>query len=71
MDLIPSGDKRGFTALHHAAHGGHAELIRLLLNDYGISPNMQTQSAAQNTALHLACLHGRIEAGTLWQLMIF
>eukprot|EP00611_Tribonema_gayanum_P023020 TRINITY_DN4747_c0_g1_i2.p1 TRINITY_DN4747_c0_g1~~TRINITY_DN4747_c0_g1_i2.p1 ORF type:complete len:320 (+),score=88.79 TRINITY_DN4747_c0_g1_i2:217-1176(+) len=48
-----------FTALHHAASGGHAAALRLLLSA-GASVSAQNRGA--ETPLFLACYHGHGEA---------
>lgn len=55
---IDSRDSNGWTALMHAANGGHAPIVRLLL-DAGANPHLEND--AKETALHLAAA---AQAGT-------
>ena len=48
-------DEAGWTALMHAAHAGHAAIVRLLLD---AGANVAVQNRAQETALHLAARQG-------------
>ena len=36
--LLHSTDHQGFTMLHWAAQGGHAELVRVILEEYKLEP---------------------------------
>ena len=36
--LLHNTDHKGFTMLHWAAQEGHAEVVRLVLNDYKLDP---------------------------------
>ena len=36
--LLHSTDHKGFTMLHWAAQGGHAEVVRILIKEYNLDP---------------------------------
>jgi ankyrin repeat protein len=49
----------GRTALHKAAYWGHHELCRILLQEYGLDPNVQDFNG--DTALHDAARFGHVK----------
>ena len=53
---VDAPDAAGWTALMHAAAGGHDEIVEMLL-EAGASVNRQNRQG--QTALHLAAIHGR------------
>jgi hypothetical protein len=57
-------DKRAFTALSHAASGGHTEIVALLLQQPGVNPD-QLQVTSQGNPLILAARSGRMDVLTL------
>ncbi|XP_076467301.1 uncharacterized protein LOC143298332 isoform X2 [Babylonia areolata] len=64
MELLQAGaeldtDQEGRTALHYAAHNGHPELCRLLIN-HGCA--LDTQDSGGYTAVQRACSQGQVEA---------
>jgi ankyrin repeat protein len=48
-----------WTALHLAAHEGHAEVVTMLIKNHGADSNASTKCA--NTALHFAAISGHAE----------
>lgn len=52
---IKRKDAEGFTPLHLAAHGGHLEALRLLLES---NPEVDAQGSRGETALYLAAAEG-------------
>ena len=54
-DLLHSRDSNKWTPAHHAAQGGHVNVLKKL-NNFGIS--LMSESTAGKTTLHLACQEG-------------
>jgi len=52
-------DMNSWTALHHACHNGHSEVVKLLLAHTGINVNWQTRYG--DTAIGISCKRGRLE----------
>ena len=59
---VDAPDEAGWTALMHAARGGHGAVARLLLD---AGANVHQTNEAQETALHLAAQHGGTEVARL------
>ena len=36
--LLHETDQNGFNMLHFAAHGGHADVVRLVVDNYKVDP---------------------------------
>ena len=47
QSLLHSTDNLGFTMLHFAAQGGHAEVVQLLIDDYNLKPAARTKVCGQ------------------------
>ena len=47
QSLLYSTANLGFTMLHYAAQGGHAEVVQLLINDYNSDPTARTKVCGQ------------------------
>ena len=45
--LLHSTDNLGFTMLHLAAQGGHAEVVQLLTDEYKLNPTACTKVCGQ------------------------
>ena len=54
-------DKDGWHAIHYAAQGGHANIIGYLVNDCGVSIDLQQDNEYGDTAYQLACRNGHLE----------
>jgi len=52
-------DMNSWTALHHACHNGHSEVVKLLLVHPGINVNWQTRYG--DTAIGICCKSGLLE----------
>ncbi len=48
----------GWTALHHAANGGYAQVVELLLNQ---SANAHAETIYKRAALHFATMRGNFK----------
>ena len=54
-------NKDGWHAIHYAAEKGHANIIGYLVNDCGVSIDLQQDNEYGNTAYQLACRNGHLE----------
>ena len=57
--LVDWHDRRGLTALHYAANGGHSEATLLLLEEYACDPSLKNDEG--ETALWSAAASGQTE----------
>ena len=47
QSLLHSTDNLGFNMLHFAAHGGHAEVFQLLIDEYKLNPTARSKVCGQ------------------------
>ncbi|XP_018323307.1 ankyrin repeat and death domain-containing protein 1A-like isoform X4 [Agrilus planipennis] len=59
---VDCGDVEGQTALHHAAVGGHLEVVKKLLD---VGATVDKRNKDQRTPLHVACEKGHVEVAKL------
>ena len=45
--LLHNTQNLGFTMLHYAAHFGHAEVVRIAIDEYQLDPNARTKVCGQ------------------------